>query len=419
MKDVLLQAQRARDLSSELALASTDTRSNAIRLAAQEIRNASALILAANAQDLLRAQKKGMSAPLLDRLALNMERLEDIAQAMEQVAQQQDPVHKVLGGHTAPNGMKIEQVTVPLGVVAMIYEARPNVTADAFALCMRAGNTCLLKGGKDAHDSCLALIEALQKGCVAAGLPSEVVQYVEDDDKHTQTEKLLGARGLVDVIVPRGSARLINSCIENAKVPTIETGTGNCHIYIHKDADLDMCLPIVVNAKTQRPGTCNSAESLLIDKAIAEQILPSLIAELQSYHVELVGDAEAQKIAEINGLSIGAASDEDWGREYLDLKMSIKLVDGLAEAIVHINTYGTHHSDSILTENYAVAEEFLNKIDSSAVYVNASTRFTDGGVFGKGGELGISTQKLHARGPMGAEALVTTKFLIRGNGNVR
>ncbi len=421
MGQALDKARRAHDAAPMLAKASADTRSRAIRAAAELLRSNAAQVIAANAEDMERARAAGMSAGLLDRLLLDESRVVSIAGAMDDVADQADPLGRVLEGYTNANGLRIEKVTVPLGVVAMVYEARPNVTADAFALCMRAGNACLLKGGSAANASCMAIAELCRRACEGAGLPADSVAYIEDDADHTQTSELLGATGLVDVLIPRGGAGLIRACVENAKVPTIETGTGNCHIYVHEDADLAKALPILLNAKTQRIGVCNAAESLLVDKAVAGEALPVLVGELARAGVLVHGDAAARAAAEQAGVldSFADATEEDWGREYLALEMSVRVVSGLDEAIAHINRYGTRHSEAIVTESYAAAERFLNEVDASTVYVNASTRFTDGGVFGLGGEIGISTQKLHARGPMGAGALTSTKYLVRGTGQTR
>lgn len=361
-----------------------------------------------------------MSEGLLDRLMLDDARVCSIADAMDEVASQPDPLGKVVGGHVNANGLRIQKVTVPLGVVAMIYEARPNVTADAFALCLRAGNACLLKGGSAANETCMAIADVCRKACDDSGLPADAVSYVEDDAEHTQTAELLGAVGLVDVLIPRGGAGLIRACVEGARVPTIETGTGNCHIYVHESADLARARAIVMNAKTQRVGVCNAAESLLVDEDVAESFLPEMLDELAGAGVLIHGDARSRGLASDAALSSFVdASEDDWGREYLALEISVHVVSGLEEAIDHINRYGTRHSESIVTESYAASERFLARVDAACVYVNASTRFTDGGVFGLGGEIGISTQKLHARGPMGAEALTTTKFQIRGDGQVR
>ena len=413
-------ARAAHAAAPDIAAASAEARSTAIRAAAGLLRDRSGDVVVANARDMARAREAGMSDGLLDRLMLDEGRVRSIASAMDEVAAQPDPLGRVVGGHVNADGLRIQKVTVPLGVVAMIYEARPNVTADAFALCLRAGNACLLKGGSAANDSCLAIASLCREACVGAGLPAATVAYVADDVGHARTSELLGAVGLVDVLIPRGGAGLIRACVENAKVPTIETGTGNCHIYVHESADLDRARSIVMNAKTQRVGVCNAAESLLVDRSVAPSFLPAMLGELADAGVMIHGDAESRALAPACALaSFVDATDEDWGREYLALEISVRVVDGLDEAIDHINRYGTRHSEAIVTESYAASERFLARVDAACVYVNASTRFTDGGVFGLGGEIGISTQKLHARGPMGAEALTTTKFQIRGDGQVR
>ena len=419
MGEALEKAGLAHAAAPLVAAASVSQRSRAISLAAEALRRDVGLVVEANGRDLARARSNGMSAPLQDRLALTRERVLAIADAMDEVAGQEDPLGIVCGGRTLDNGLKIEKVTVPLGTVAVVFEARPNVTADAFALCVRSGNACVLKGGSAAADSCKSIAAACRAAMAEAGLPEDAVQYVEDDAGHSQTAELLGATGLIDVLIPRGGASLIQSCVQNAKVPTIETGTGNCHVYLHADADVTKAVRIVANAKTSRPGTCNSAESLLVDASAAERLLPPVLGELAGFGVELVGDEMSRRIAREAGVPMGTATEDDWGREYLDLKMSIRCVSGIGEAIAHVNRYGTGHSEAIVTEGYEAAQRFLAEVDAAAVYVNASTRFTDGGVFGLGGEIGISTQKLHARGPMGASALTTTKYLVRGSGQVR
>jgi glutamate-5-semialdehyde dehydrogenase len=342
--------------------------------------------------------------------------------ALRTLAQQSDPIGTVTEGRTLYNGIRLRRVRVPLGVVAMIYEARPNVTADAAGLTLKTANACLLRGGSLANRSNLALTEVLATAGVAAGLPPYWLQSIETTSR-AATDELMKLHGLIDVLIPRGSAALINSCVQNSKVPVIETGAGNCHIYIHKAARPQIVVPIVLNAKTQRPGVCNAAESLLVDAQAAEKFVPPLLAALTSAGVlvhadptalALAGslDAAAQKL-------VVAATEADWGTEYLELEISLKCVEGLDEAIAHINTYSTHHSEAILSQDYAAVERFLQEVDSAAVYANASTRFTDGGEFGLGAEIGISTQKLHARGPMGLDALTSTKFLLEGDGQIR
>ena len=421
MSEAIEKATRAHEASAAMRRASNAARVDAIRQAAARVAEARDLIIDANRRDMARAREAGMSAPLQDRLLLTDERIQGIADAMRAVADQADPIGRVLTGRTLDSGVRMEQVTVPLGVVAMIYEARPNVTADAFALCARTGNAVVLRGGSAAHDSCRAIADACRAGLVAAGLPGDALQLVDaqGEEGHRETERLMRANGLIDVLIPRGGAALIQSCVRNATVPVIQTGTGNCHVYLHESADASMAVRIVVNAKTQRPGTCNSAESLLVDDVAAERLLPPVCAALVEHGVALVGDERARAVAAAHGVKMGAAVEDDWGREYLDLKMSVRCVSGVDEAIAHVNRYGTGHSEAIVTSDYAAGERFLAGVDAAAVYVNASTRFTDGGMFGLGCEIGISTQKMHVRGPMGASALTTTKYLLRGDGQTR
>ena len=427
MSEARTKATRAKSVAPVIGRASRQVRERALVLAASNIREHSDKIVAANALDLDRAREAGMSLPLQDRLMLDSARIEAIAQSLEDIAGQEDPLGRVLSGSTISCGLRIEQVTVPIGVVAMIYEARPNVTADAFGLCVRSGNACVLKGGSAARESCLAIVDACRAALEEAGLPVDALQYVDDDAEHTQTAELLGATGLVDVLIPRGGASLIRACVEGAKVPVIETGTGNCHIYVHSSADLAKARAILMNAKTQRVGVCNAAESLLIDRAVAPDYLPAILSDLASADVLVHADAETLSVAElVEGESralvashVVGANDDDWGREYLALEISVRVVSDVDEAIAHINRYGTGHSEAIVADSYEACEKFLSGVDAAVVYANASTRFTDGGVFGLGAEIGISTQKLHARGPMGASALTTTKFLARGEGQTR
>lgn len=422
MSEARDKATLAKAAAPEVARAPRGVRERALRLAAENIRAAETDIVAANARDLERARAAGMSEPLQDRLMLDGSRIRAIADALDDIARQEDPLGLVLGGSTLENGLRIERVTVPLGVVAMIYEARPNVTADAFGLCVRSGNACVLKGGSAARESCLAIVGACRAALVEAGLPQDALQYVDDDAAHTQTAELLGATGLVDVLIPRGGASLIRACVEGAKVPVIETGTGNCHVYVHEAADLDRARAIVMNAKTQRVGVCNAAESLLVDRSVAAAFLPAMVSELAAAGVIVHGDAETRAALADRPDLLGSfvdATEEDWGREYLALEISCRVVSGVDEAVEHVNRYGTGHSEAIVSNSYEACEAFLAGVDAAVVYANASTRFTDGGVFGLGAEIGISTQKLHARGPMGAAALTTTKWLARGEGQVR
>ena len=422
MSEARDKATLAKAAAPEVARAPRGVRERALRLAAENIRAAETDIVAANARDLERARAAGMSEPLQDRLMLDGSRIRAIADALDDIARQEDPLGLVLGGSTLENGLRIERVTVPLGVVAMIYEARPNVTADAFGLCVRSGNACVLKGGSAARESCLAIVGACRAALVEAGLPQDALQYVDDDAAHTQTAELLGATGLVDVLIPRGGASLIRACVEGATVPVIETGTGNCHVYVHEAADLDRARAIVMNAKTQRVGVCNAAESLLVDRSVAASFLPAMVSELAAAGVIVHGDAETRAALADRPDLLGSfvdATEEDWGREYLALEISCRMVSGVDEAVEHVNRYGTGHSEAIVSNSYEACETFLAGVDAAVVYANASTRFTDGGVFGLGAEIGISTQKLHARGPMGAAALTTTKWLARGEGQVR
>ena len=412
-------AALAKATCGEIAGTPAGVRSEAIAAAAREILARADDICAANARDLERARAAGMPLPLQDRLLLDQGRLEGIADSLMSIARQDDPIGRVVGGSTIASGVRVEQVRVPLGVVAIVYEARPNVTADAFALCLRSANACVLKGGSAANESCLAIVSACRAALEGAGLPADALQYVSDDPTHAETAELLTANGLVDVLIPRGGASLIRSCVESATVPVIETGTGNCHIYLHEDADVERAVAIVINAKCQRPGVCNAAESLLVDASAARRLLPPVLTALAEKDVELVGDELACEVASTCGVSMGEATEDDWGREYLDLKMSVRCVSSADEAIAHVNRYGTGHSEAIVSESYTACERFLAGVDAAAVYANASTRFTDGGMFGLGGEIGISTQKLHARGPMGASALTTTKYVIRGEGQTR
>ena len=418
MSEALERAREAKRASAALAAASAEKRSAAIVACADALLAACEDILAANARDLARAREAGMSAPLQDRLMLDEARIAGIADAMREIASQADPLSRVVSGSTLASGIRIEQVRVPMGVVAVIYEARPNVTADAAALCLRSGNAAVLRGGSAAAESCAAIVHALRSGLEEAGLPADAVAYVSSTSRD-ETLELMRATGFVDVLIPRGGAGLIRSCVENAQVPVIETGIGNCHTYLSATADPEMATAILVNAKTQRPGVCNACESLLVDESAAAMLLPVVLPPLAERGVEFVGDPLAMSIAHEHGIPMGEASDQDWGTEYLDLKLSVKCVSGTDEAIAHINRYGTGHSECIVTSSYADAEAFLAGVDAAAVYVNASTRFTDGGVFGLGGEIGISTQKLHVRGPFGADALTTTKYLVRGDGQIR
>lgn len=371
-------------------------------------------ILAANQTDYEKAESSGMSKGMLDRLALNPGRIQSMADGLLKVAALDDPVGEVISMKLRPNGLKIGQKRVPLGVIAMIYEARPNVTADAFGLCFKSGNAVILKGGSDAIESNKAIAKWLCTGLTRAGLPEDALQLIEDTSRET-TRELMRLNRYVDVLIPRGGAGLIRSVVENSTVPVIETGTGNCHIFVDETADFNMALDIIYNAKTQRIGVCNACESLIVHRKIADQFLPLLKKRLDEKEVEVRADEAARAVVP----EFTPAEEEDWGTEYLDYILSLKIVDSVEEAIEHINTYNTGHSEAIITSDYFNAQKFLDEVDAAAVYVNASTRFTDGEEFGFGAEIGISTQKLHARGPMGLKELTTTKYIIYGDGQIR
>ncbi len=406
--------RRAREVSHALNNLGPDQKNKGLYAASDAILSGSAEILKANAGDVAAARKKGMSSGLIDRLALTEERIAAMADGIRQVAALDDPVGEFISMKPRPNGLLIGQKRVPLGVIGIIYEARPNVTADAFALCFKAGNAVILKGGSDALLSNKAIVALIRKGLESAGLPADAVQLIESTDRET-TQQFMRMNGYLDVLIPRGGAGLIRTVVENSTVPVIETGTGNCHIYVDESADFDMALDIIFNAKTQRIGVCNACESLVVHRAIAPRFLPLLKKRLDEKNVEIRADEAACAMAD----GFVPATEADWGTEYLDYIVSLKLVDSVDEAIAHINRYNTKHSEAIITSDYANAQKFLNEIDAAAVYVNASTRFTDGNEFGFGAEIGISTQKLHARGPMGLKELTTTKYVIYGNGQIR
>lgn len=371
-------------------------------------------ILAANQKDMDAGREAGMHQGLLDRLMLNKDRIAQMAEGIRQVAELEDPVGEVLSMKQRPNGLMIGKKRVPLGVIGIIYESRPNVTADAFALCFKTGNTVILKGGSDAIHSNMAIVKSINETLSNNQLPEGVLSLIEDTSRETATA-FMKMNEYVDVLIPRGGSGLIRAVVANATIPVIETGTGNCHIYVDETADLDMAVNIINNAKTQRIGVCNACESLVLHENIVDELMPRLSAKLSESHVEIRGDERVQKAAK----DAVAATEKDWGTEYLDYIISAKTVSDIDEAITHINKYNTGHSEAIITNNYEHAQKFLNEIDAAAVYVNASTRFTDGFEFGFGAEIGISTQKLHARGPMGLEALTTTKFIIYGDGQIR
>ena len=404
----------AKKASRSLMSTGTAQKNAALLLMAAAIEENAQAIMAQNAVDIKNAEENGMNPSLIDRLKLDESRITSIAGAIRQIVSLDDPVGKVLGGETRPNGLKIEKVSVPLGVIAVIYEARPNVTADAAALCLKAGNAVILRGGKEAFHSNKAIAETMRTAAEKAGLDKNCIQLVEDTSRES-AKALMTMNDYVDVLIPRGGAGLIKACVNNSTVPVIETGTGNCHIYVDEYADLDKAVKIIYNAKVSRPSVCNACESLVIDEKVAKDVLPMIKKELDKAGVLIHADEEAAKI--IPGTV--KASEEDFAKEYLGLEISVKIVSGIDEAIEHITKYSTGHSESIITENYGNALKFTSRIDSAAVYVNASTRFTDGGEFGFGAEIGISTQKLHARGPLGLRELTTSKYIIYGNGQTR
>lgn len=407
-------ASHAKSAAAEAARLGTSDKNRGLLTVADELIAQQDIILEENEKDLKAARAKKMKQSMIDRLALSEKRIADMAEGLRQIASLEDPIGEVLYMKTRPNGLRIGQKRVPLGVVGIIYESRPNVTADAFGLCFKTGNAVILRGGSDAIHSNQAIVRAIKAGLRKERLSQDMVVLVEDTSREA-VNAMMKMHGMIDVLIPRGGAGLIANVVENSTVPVIETGTGNCHVYVDADADIRMAADIIENAKTQRLGVCNACESLVIHGDIASEALPVITAKLKKHDVEIRGDERARAICE----EIIPASDEDWGTEYLDAIISVKIVDSIDEAIAHINRYNTGHSESIITESYANALKFQDEIDAAAVYVNASTRFTDGFEFGFGAEIGISTQKLHARGPMGLEALTTTKYIIFGNGQIR
>lgn len=404
----------AKDASRILNTLGSREKNMGLQEAARAILHNEEEILTANSEDCRHAEAGGMNQGLLDRLRLTPARVQAMADGLFQVAALEDPVGEVLSMKRRPNGLQIGQKRVPLGVIGMIYEARPNVTADAFALCFKSGNAVILKGGSQALKSNQAIVKALKQGLLKAGLPEASLQLIEDASRDAAKE-LMGLNRYIDVLIPRGGAGLIRTVVENSTIPVIETGTGNCHVYVDETADFQMALDIIFNAKTQRISVCNACESLLVHRKIAVDFLPLLKKRLDEKQVEIRADESARAIV----AEFVPATREDWAREYLDYILSLKIVDSLEEAICHINTYNTGHSETIVTADYFHAQQFLNEVDAAAVYVNASTRFTDGDEFGFGAEIGISTQKLHARGPMGLKELTTTKYIIYGDGQIR
>ena len=411
---VKAKAQAAKQAAAKLAVTSTAVKNAALLAMAAALEAQQSEILAANERDMTAATAKGMKSSMLDRLKLTAERISGMADGLRQVAGLADPVGNVIDGKTLPNGLHITKIRVPLGVIGIIYEARPNVTADAAGLCLKSGNAVILKGGSEAMESNKTVAAILAQAAEGAGIPAGSIQFIDTSDRQA-VQDLIHMNGLVDVVIPRGGAGLIQAVVRNASVPVIETGAGVCHTYVDKDANVEMAMKIAFNAKVQRPSVCNAMETLLVHKDIADKFLPMMLMMYNSSAVEIRGDKAVQ---EYSG-QVHPATEEDWSTEYGDLRLSVKIVDSIEEAMAHIAKYGTGHSECIVTDNYQAAQLFQYTVDAAAVYVNASTRFTDGNEFGFGAEIGISTQKLHARGPMALPELTSTKYLINGNGQVR
>ena len=407
---------RAKTASKQIAVASSAVKNSALELMAHTLVEKQDDILTANRLDIEQATANGMNRSLLDRLSLTPARISAMADGIRQVAALGDPVGEIIEGSLRPNGLRIQKTRVPLGVVGIIYEARPNVTSDAAALCLKSGNAAILRGGKEALHSNIAIAEALREGLSAAKLPADCVQLIKDTSRQTAAE-MMRMRGYIDVLIPRGGTGLIKAVIENSTIPVIETGVGNCHIYVDEAADIDMAKAIVVNAKASRPSVCNAAETLLVHQSVAPSMLPTLVSALKQAGIALRGCEQTREI--LGDLDIIAVTEDDYATEFLDYTMAVRVVCSIQEAIEHISRYGSGHSECIVTDTHSAAEAFTSRVDAAAVYVNASTRFTDGGEFGMGAEIGISTQKLHARGPMGLRELTTMKYIVYGNGQIR
>jgi glutamate-5-semialdehyde dehydrogenase len=409
------QGAAAKAAALRLMTAGTNEKNKALLAVAEALIGNKQRIIDANTADMAKAKASGMSTALMDRLALDSKRIDGIADGVREVAALEDPIGQVDKMTTRPNGLIIGRKKVPLGVIAIIYESRPNVTVDAAVLCLKSGNAAILRGGKEAFNSNNALTEIMRRAVKEAGLPEDSVALVQDTSRESAAE-LMQLSKYIDVLIPRGGAGLIRNVVDNSKVPVIETGVGNCHIYVESTADLKMGAEIIFNAKCSRPSVCNAAETLLVDKSVAVEFLPMAKALLDQKKTQLRGDAETIRVL---GESVVPATDEDYYTEFGDYILAVKVVDGLDEAVAHINKYGSRHSEAIITKDYSASQRFLSEVDAAAVYVNASTRFTDGGEFGLGAEIGISTQKMHARGPMGLEQLTSSKYIIYGSGQVR
>lgn len=414
MENLILKLKRAKEASYKLAALSSAHKNNALTDIADRLLAEEGKILEANKVDVSSAEARGVKPAQIDRLSLNRKRITDMAEGLRQIVNLPDPIGQVISMWRRPNGLQIGQQRVPIGVIGMIYEARPNVTVDAVGLCLKAGNAVVLRGGSDAINSNRAIVEVINEALAEAGIPLGAVELVEDTSREVATE-MMKMNKYIDVLIPRGGADLIQTVVQNSTIPVIETGLGNCHVYVDSECDEAMAKKIIINAKTQRPGVCNAAETLLVDEAIAGEFLPDVLQELKDLNVEIRGCEKTRAIFR----NAVPASEEDWYREYLDYILAVRVVSGLDEAVNHINTYGSKHSESIVTSSYAKARKFLQMVDAAAVYVNASTRFTDGYEFGFGAEVGISTQKLHARGPIGLKELTTIKYIIFGDGQIR
>lgn len=415
---VLETARRARQAAASLRLLTRHEKDAALLAIADALDARAPEIVAANESDVARAVEAGTAAALIDRLTLTTARIADIAQALRDVAGLPDPVGEVIRGYTLPNGLQVRQLRVPLGVVGMIYEARPNVTVDAAGLCLKSGNAALLRGSSSAASSNEALTGIMRDSLVASGLPADAIQMVPGET-HESVKYLMTARGLVDVLIPRGGESLIRSVVDNSTVPVIETGVGNCHVYVDKDADIDKAIAILLNSKAQRVSVCNAAETLLVHREIAEAFLPRALAALRDAGVTIHGDAAFEAYAQETGCDFSPVTDDDWAAEYYSLDLAAGVVESIDAAIDHIRTWSSGHTEAIVTDSQSAAQRFVAGVDSAAVMVNASTRFTDGGEFGFGAEIGISTQKLHARGPMGLTELTTTTYVVTGDGHIR
>lgn len=412
--ELITKAQKAKEAAFHLAKATTAEKNEALEIISAQLLEEQAFILCENAKDIAAGRQSGMNESLVDRLTLDAARLKDMADALIQLTQLNDPIGETLESWEQPNGLSMTKIRVPIGVVGMIYEARPNVTVDASSLCLKTGNAIVLRGSSTAINSNKAIVQTIRRALEKTKLPVEAVQLLEDTRRETASQ-MFKLNDYLDVLIPRGGAKLIQTVVQNATVPVLETGAGNCHLYIDQTADVKMAIDIAINAKTQRPSVCNSCESILVHKEWAADHLAQLVTALEEHDVKIHGDATVQQVSS----TISPATDDDWAKEYLGFEIAIKVVETVGEAVTHINRYGTKHSEAIISENAPSVEQFFNEVDAAAVYHNASTRFTDGYEFGFGAEIGISTQKLHARGPMGLPALTSTKYIVRGNGQTK